>query len=84
MRERARLIGGNLMVMSEIAGGTTIQVRAPLVTRGVGNVSETSERTAMAPEADEAPSPGTKELPPSTIDAGASSSADAKPTGMQT
>ncbi len=52
MRERARLIGGSLLVMSEISGGTTIEVRAPLVTAGVGSVSETSERTAMAPDAE--------------------------------
>jgi signal transduction histidine kinase len=52
MRERARLIGGSLLIMSELSGGTTIEVRAPLVTRGVGSVSETSERTTMAPESD--------------------------------
>jgi signal transduction histidine kinase len=49
MQERARLIGGSLAVRSEISGGTTIEVRAPLVARAVGSVSETSERTAMAP-----------------------------------
>jgi hypothetical protein len=49
MQERARLIGGNLAVRSEISGGTTVEVRAPLVARAVGSVSETSERTAMAP-----------------------------------
>ena len=39
MRERARLIGGSLLVMSELSGGTTIEVRAPLVTRGVASLS---------------------------------------------
>ena len=51
MRERARLIGGSLLVMSELSGGTTIEVRAPLVTRGVASLPETDERTPMAPEA---------------------------------
>ena len=37
MRERARLIGGSLLVMSELSGGTTIEVRAPIVAPGVGN-----------------------------------------------
>jgi hypothetical protein len=30
MQERARLIGGTLIVMSEPSGGTTIELRAPL------------------------------------------------------
>jgi signal transduction histidine kinase len=50
MRERARLIGGSLLVMSELSGGTTVEVRAPLMAPGVGSVSETSERTPMAPD----------------------------------
>lgn len=58
MRERARLIGGSLLVMSELSGGTTIEVRAPLVTRGVASLPETEERTPMAPEA----GPGSDEL----------------------
>ena len=49
MRERARLIGGSLLVRSELSGGTTIEVRAPVAAAGVGSVSETSERTPMAP-----------------------------------
>ena len=47
MRERASLIGGSLSVTSEISGGTSIEVRAPLLAPGVGSVSETSERTPM-------------------------------------
>ena len=82
MRERARLIGGNLQVMSEPSGGTTIEVRAPLVTAGVGSVSETSERTTMAPEVDEQAADAQLELPGTA--GGSSSPADAKPTGMQT
>jgi signal transduction histidine kinase len=96
MRERARLIGGNLLVMSEISGGTTIEVRAPLVTPGVTIVSETSERTAMAPDIGlDAPSgqleqpgvnpgggPAANAEPPLRPDA--TSAADVKPTGMQT
>jgi signal transduction histidine kinase len=50
MRERARLVGGTLLVMSELSGGTTIEVRAPLVNAGVGSMAEMSERTAMAPD----------------------------------
>jgi signal transduction histidine kinase len=76
MRERARLAGGGLEVRSEPSGGTTIEVRAPLVTAGVSSVAETSERTTMAPATDEA---GTTEQRGTTT-----SSADAKPTGMQT
>jgi signal transduction histidine kinase len=49
MHERARLINGNLSVMSELSGGTTVEVRVPVVAPGVGSVSETMERTTMAP-----------------------------------
>ncbi len=83
MRERARLIGGSLLVMSELSGGTTIEVRAPLVTTGVGSVSETSERTAMALDEEPAPADGPPTLPGERA-AGATSGADANPTGMQT
>ncbi len=95
MRERARLIGGSLAVTSEISGGTRIEVRTPLVTRGVSSVSETSERTAMAPS-DEPPLPLEAPLPPVMLipdddDPGAirplngtTSAPDVKPTGMQT
>ncbi len=62
MRERARLIGGSLAVRSEISGGTTVEVRAPVMARGVGSVSETSERTAMSPESGTA-EPAQLELP---------------------
>ena len=48
MRERARLIGGSLLVHSEISGGTIVEVRAPVAAPGVGSVSLTSERTTMA------------------------------------
>ncbi|MGD8486288.1 MAG: sensor histidine kinase [Chloroflexota bacterium] len=82
MRERARLIGGSLLVMSEISGGTTIEVRAPLVTAGVGSVAEASERTAMAPdEASEAEEEPRRTAPTAT---GTSNAADVKPTGMRT
>jgi signal transduction histidine kinase len=82
MRERARLVGGTLQVMSEPSGGTTIEVRAPLVTAGVGSVTETSERTAMSLEGptDE----GQLELPDVGDMKGTSSAPDVKPTGMQT
>jgi signal transduction histidine kinase len=80
MRERARLIGGSLRVRSELSGGTTIDVRAPLVTSGVSSVSETSERTPMAPDVEAAPAGG----PAESAKTPTSKTADAKPTGMQT
>ena len=78
MRERARLIGGSLLVRSEIAGGTTIEVRAPLVTAGVGSVAEAAERTTMAPEEE-----GQLE-PDGARSTGTSGAADAETTGVQT
>jgi len=48
MRERARLVGGSLLVTSEVSGGTTIEVRAPVVASGVMSVSEITERTPMS------------------------------------
>ncbi len=82
MHERARLVGGSLLVRSELSGGTTIEVRAPIATSGVRSVTETSERTTMAPdELDEMIEPGR----PGSLDNGSSAeTADAKPTGMQT
>ena len=82
MRERARLIGGSLQVRSELSGGTTIEVRAPLVTAGVGSVSETSERTAMAPSTEEPVAIGRSEQPGVTNRS--ADPADVKPSGMQT
>ncbi|HZW00438.1 MAG TPA: sensor histidine kinase [Candidatus Deferrimicrobium sp.] len=95
MRERARLIGGSLLVMSELSGGTTIEARAPLVTRGVASLPETDERTPMAPDA----GPGSDELQlelpdvfpdrsgpsPSVLSPlrGTASAPDANPNGMQ-
>ncbi len=70
MRERARLIGGSLAVMSEPSGGTTIEARAPLLTRGVVSVAETDERTHMAPE-DELETDGRQlELPEVALEPG--------------
>jgi signal transduction histidine kinase len=95
MRERARLVGGSLLVMSELSGGTTIEARAPLVTRGVASLPETDERTPMAPDAGpgsdelqlELPDvfpdrsgPGTSVLSPLR---GTASAPDANPNGMQ-
>jgi signal transduction histidine kinase len=86
MRERAHLIGGSLLVMSELSGGTTIEVRAPLVTAGMGSVSDTSERTAMAP--DEAPisEPGVPDATQLALPGlpGMTDATDVKPTGVQT
>jgi signal transduction histidine kinase len=95
MRERARLIGGSLLVMSELSGGTTIEARAPMVTRGVASLPETDERTPMAPDA----GPGSDELQlelpdvfpdrsgpgPSVLSPlrGTASAPDANPNGVQ-
>jgi signal transduction histidine kinase len=94
MRERARLIGGSLEIRSELSGGTTIAVRAPVVAQGVGNVSETSERTAMAPEPPAPPDATQLELPgpfptgdavqSTTTIGGAAKPPDINPTGVQT
>ncbi len=81
MHERARLIGGSMLVMSELSGGTTIEVRAPVVARGVGSVSETSERTAMAAIA---PGASSGSEPPLTLAPDATNAPDVKPKGVQT
>ena len=82
MRERARLIGGSLLVMSELSGGTTLEVRAPIATAGVRSAAETTERTTMAldqpAEADQLPLPDT--FPGAT----GGETPDSKPTGVQT
>ena len=82
MHERARLIGGSLLVRSELSGGTTIEVRAPVAASSLGSVTETSERTTMAP--DESDDPAQLELPRSFPGASPSDPADVKPSGMQT
>jgi signal transduction histidine kinase len=82
MRERARLIGGSLLIRSELSGGTSIEVRAPIAASSPGSLSETSERTAMALDRPDE----TDQLEPTdAFPAGAGAdTADAKPTGMQT
>jgi signal transduction histidine kinase len=82
MRERARLIGGSLLVMSELSGGTTVEVRAPIVATGVGNVSETAERTAMA--RDDVGDSGQLELADAFPGATGGETPDSKPSGVQT
>jgi signal transduction histidine kinase len=96
MRERAHLIGGSLEVHSEISGGTVIEVRAPIMTAGVGSVSETSERTAMARAEELEPLPAapldaagipadrdTRQADATPL-AGATGAPDTRPSGMQT
>lgn len=96
MRERSRLIGGSLLVRSELSGGTTVEVRAPLLAPGVRNVSETSERTPMAPDSesattesmqlelpDTAPERGSTD-PPQTPMRGTANAPDVNPRGVQT
>jgi signal transduction histidine kinase len=63
MHERARLIGGSLLVRSELSGGSTIEVRTPLVAPGVTGVSETSERTTMVRELEDEADGGQPESP---------------------
>ena len=82
MRERARLIGGSLLIRTELSGGTTIEIRAPIAASSPSSLSETTERTAMA--LDEFDTPAEPE-PPDTVPALPPADApDAKPTGMQT
>jgi signal transduction histidine kinase len=71
MNERAGLIGGSLLVRSELSGGTTIEVRTPLVAPGVGSVSETSERTTMAREIEPEMDGAQLELPETLLTDGA-------------
>ena len=82
MRERARLIGGSMLIRSELSGGTTIEIRAPIAASSPSTLTETSERTAMAldrpDEADQLTSVDAFPAAPG------SETADAKPTGMQT
>jgi len=82
MRERARLIGGSLLVMSELSGGTTIEVRAPIAAAGVRSVTETAERTTMA--LDEPADANQLELPGVFPGMNGSETPDTKPTGVQT
>ncbi|MFV2064600.1 MAG: sensor histidine kinase, partial [Chloroflexota bacterium] len=95
MHERARLIGGSLLVRSEISGGTTIEVRVPVVAPGVGSVSQTSERTPMAsgqgtweqPLIGQAQAGLTSDPAPESRDAnpaGTTNAPDVAPKGMQT
>jgi signal transduction histidine kinase len=65
MRERARLINGSLLLMSELSGGTTVEVRVPVAAPGVSDVSDTLERTTMAPTDDGGPVDLQQELPTS-------------------
>ncbi len=82
MRERARLIGGSLLVMSELSGGTTIEVRAPIAAAGVRSVTETAERTTMA--LDEPVDVDQLELPGVFPGVVGGETPDTKPTGVQT
>jgi signal transduction histidine kinase len=82
MRERARLIGGSVLVMSELSGGTTVEVRAPIAAPVVRSVTETTERTAMALDAPE--DPAQTETPEPATGAAAGEAPDIKPTGVQT
>jgi len=70
------------LVMSELSGGTTIEVRAPVVTTSVGSPAETAERTAMAldgpSDREQSKLPGV--LPGSV----GGETPDNKPTGVQT
>jgi signal transduction histidine kinase len=82
MRERARLIGGSMLIRSELSGGTTIEIRAPIAASSPNALTETSERTAMALDEHE-PADELEGLDPFPA-APTADPADAKPTGMQT
>jgi hypothetical protein len=56
MRERARLIGGELLVISELSGGTSVEVRAPLIATSLPDLSETEIVQGLA-EAEPPPPP---------------------------
>ena len=82
MRERARLIGGSMLIRSELSGGTTIEIRAPIAASSPSSLTETSERTAMA--LDELETDGQLEPDDAFPATAGADTADAKPTGMQT
>lgn len=82
MRERARLIGGSMLIRSELSGGTTIEVRAPIAASSPRSLAETSERTAMALDRPE--EAGLLEQADAFEAAAGGETADAKPTGVQT
>ncbi|MEX1294799.1 MAG: sensor histidine kinase [Candidatus Limnocylindrales bacterium] len=84
MRERARLIGGSLLIRSELSGGTTVEVRAPIAASSPASLSETSERTAMAVDEDDEAGPEPMAQREAFPGAPATDTPDAKPTGMQT
>jgi signal transduction histidine kinase len=93
MQERARLIGGSLEVMSELSGGTTVEVRAPVIAGGVASAAETSERTQLAPAEDLDAADLQLELPSGVADVlgsaepspmrGTASAPDVRPRGVQ-
>jgi len=82
MRERARLIGGSMLIRSELSGGTSIEIRAPIAAASPSSLTETSERTAMALDDHEVRD---QTQPPDAFPAATRpENADAEPTGMQT
>jgi hypothetical protein len=96
MRERARLVSGSLMVMSELSGGTTVEIRVPVAAPGIGSVTETDVRTPMAPPVEGSDEAGTQlELPGVELERGGAlpglspmrsttNTADIAPKGVQT
>lgn len=52
MQERARLVGGSLLVSSELSGGTTVEVRAPTAAPALPPEVEDAERTPLAADLD--------------------------------
>ena len=65
MQERARLIGGELLVMSELSGGTTVEVRAPLLGSAIPEVPE-AVAAASAPGSGDG-EPGRGPFPPGSV-----------------
>jgi signal transduction histidine kinase len=84
MHERARLIGGSLQVRSELSGGTTIEIRAPIVAPPVVSVSETTERTTMVLDGEPAEVPTHQGEPGQAPPEWGASDADTAPTRAST
>ena len=88
MQERARLIGGSLLVRSELSGGTSVEVRAPMTGPTQPTVVEEDERTPLAADVDGADQDGGDVLDRGRRDLaaldGAAQPGDAATKGVQT
>jgi signal transduction histidine kinase len=62
MRERARLIGGELLVITELSGGTSVEVRAPLIATSLPDLHETEIVEGLV-DTEPPPRPPTESIP---------------------